>query len=89
LEDVLHVSGACEVTIKLVPELSSSALKARSERVDVVLGSRLVDSHSDQCRIETVAELVGVPFESLKYGADLTIGARVRLTLRLCAYSDD
>ena len=54
----------------------------------ITLGPRLVNPLVYQSEIETVAERVSAPFESLKYDADLTVSGADRSPLSLCGNAD-
>ena len=89
LQDALNVRRNRTPATELIPKLLNSELKARLESANIILRPRLVDTHLDQCHIETVAEPTRASFKTLQYVPDLTGVITVSLLLRLDARADD
>src|SRR5687767_1652113 len=89
LQNVLHIDRSGLAGGEPVLELIDCRSQIRFEVVDIVLGSRLVNALVHQSEIETGAERVSAPFDSLKYGGDLTVTDAGRPPLSLCGHADD
>jgi hypothetical protein len=74
-----------------IRELIDGTRKSGFEGVDVILRTRFIDPPVYKCQVEAATELVGASLQSLEYGANLTVGNPVGLSLylRVHAYSPE
>src|SRR5687767_81610 len=88
LQNVLHIDRSGLAGGEPILELIDCRSQIRFEIVDIVLRPRLVNALVHQGDVETVTERVSAPFDSLKYGTDLTVSDAGGPPLSLCGDAD-